>query len=149
MIKQSLFGMALALATASLAAQAPKPTTAPPKPTTAAPKTATPQPQKDENRYVPAIEQKLVTVSGCLKRGSDWELTDATIAGQQEKKTYKLEGIGDARLSLFVGQRVQATGALQDGGKSTTGKTLPRFEATAGKEATAVKEATGTTGTCS
>lgn len=138
MIKQSLFGMALALATATLAAQAPKPTTASQKPTAAAPKTAAPQTQKDQNRYVPAIEQKLVTVSGCLKRGSDWELTDATIADQKEKATYKLEGIGEARLSLFVGQRIQATGALEDGGKSVTGKTLPRFEATA------VKEATGT-----
>jgi len=67
MIRQSLFGMALALATATLAAQAPKPTTASPKPTTAAPRTATPQPQKDQNGYVPAIEQKLVTVSGCRK----------------------------------------------------------------------------------
>jgi hypothetical protein len=138
MIKQTLFGMALALATASLAAQAPKPTTAPPKPTTAAPKTATKEPQEDQNRYVPAIEQKPVTVSGCLKRDSDWQLTDATIAGQPEKSTYKLEGIADARLSLFVGQRIQATGALQGGGKAATGKSLPRFEATA------VKEATGT-----
>ena len=139
MIRQSLFGMALALATATLAAQAPKPTTASPKPTTAAPRTATPQPQKDQNGYVPAIEQKLVTVSGCLKRNSDWELTDATVGDQKEKGTYKLEGIGEARLSLLLGQRIQATGALQGGGKAAaTGKSLPRFEATA------VKEATGT-----
>ena len=138
MIRQSLFGMALALATAALPAQAPKPTTASPKPTTAVPKTATAQPQRDQSRYVPAIEQKLVTVSGCLKRDTDWVLTDATVAGQQEKATYKLEGIGEARLSLFVGQRIQATGALQDGGKAATGKSVPRFEATA------VKEATGT-----
>ena len=138
MIRQSLFGMALALATATLAAQAPKPTTASPKPTTAAPRTATLQPQKDQNGYVPAIEQKLVTVSGCLKRNSDWELTDATVGDQKEKGTYKLEGIGEARLSLFLGQRIQATGALQGGGKAATGKSLPRFEATA------VKEATGT-----
>jgi hypothetical protein len=140
MIKQSLISMALALAAATAAAQAPKPTTASPAPTTAAPKTSTPQPQKGENLYTPAIVQKQVTVSGCLKHGSDWELTDATLAGQEQKSTYKLEGIGEARLSLFVGKRIQATGALQDEGKPVTGKRLPRFEATAVKE---------DTGTCS
>jgi hypothetical protein len=76
-------------------------------------------------------------VSGCLTRGSDWELTDATLAGQQNKTTYKLEGISGARLSLFVGKRIEATGALQ-GEVRTGGKNLPRFEATA------VQEATGT-----
>jgi hypothetical protein len=148
MIKQSLFGVALALAIATpAAAQAPKPTTEAARPAAAAPKSAapkspaksaTPQPQNPENRYVPAIMQpKLLTVSGCLKRDSDWELTDATLAGQQNKTTYKLEGISGARLSLFVGKRIEATGALQ-GEARTGGKNLPRFEATA------VQEATGT-----
>jgi len=135
MIKQSLFGVALALATATLAAQAPKPTTAAaqPKP---APKTATPKSEKSQNPYVPAILQKTITVAGCLKHDPDWELTDATVTGQKDKATYKLEGISSARLSLFVGKRIEATGALQDDGKPATGKNLPRFEATAVKEAT-------------
>ena len=135
MIKQSLFGVALALATATLAAQAPKPTTAAaqPKP---APKTAKPPSAKGQNPYVPAIMQKTVTVAGCLKHDPDWELTDATVTGQKDKATYKLEGISSARLSLFIGKRVEATGALQDDGKPATGKNLPRFEATAVKEAT-------------
>src|SRR6266513_1364344 len=113
MIKQSLVGMALALATITLATQAPKPTTVTAKGTRAAPKTATPQPQKAQNRYVPAImQQKLIKVAGCLKHDSDWELTDATLAGQQEKATYKLEGIGEARLPRFEATAVQeATGA--------------------------------------
>jgi hypothetical protein len=144
MIKQSLFSVALALATATVTAQAPKPTTAAPKPATATAKPAA-EPPTGQNRYVPAIMQlKLVTVTGCLKRGSDWELTNATLAGQQTKTTYKLEGISGARLSLFVGKRVEATGALQDDGK-TTGKSLPRFEATAVQEPTAPEAA----GSCS
>jgi len=141
MIKQSLFSVALALATATVTAQTPKPATAAAKPATTSAKGSA-GPQGGENRYVPAIMQpKLVTVTGCLKRGSDWELTDATLAGQQNKATYKLEGISGARLSLFVGRRIEATGALQDDGK-TTGKSLPRFEATAVQEPTA-KEAAG------
>jgi hypothetical protein len=136
MVKQGLFSVALALATATLAAQAPKPTPAAPNRATAAAKPADPQPPRTQNRYVPAIMQgKMVTVSGCLKRGPDWELTDATLAGQQNKTTYKLEGISGARLSLFVGKRIEATGAPQDEGP-TTGKSLPRFEATAVQEAT-------------
>ena len=135
MIKQSLFGVALALATAALAAQAPKPTTAATQ-SKPAPKTATPQPEKAQSPYVPAIMQKTVTVVGCLKHDPDWELTDATVTGEKDKATYKLEGISPARLSLFVGKRIEATGALQDGGKPATGKHLPRFEATAVKEAT-------------
>lgn len=136
MIKQSLISAALALATATLAAQAPKTTPAAPKPAAPGAKPAAPQPQNTQDRYVPAImQEKMVTVAGCLKRNQDWELTDATIAGQKDKAAYKLEGIGDARLSLFAGKRVQATGALQNGGKAT-GKNLPRFEATAVQEAT-------------
>ena len=137
MIKQTLFGVALALATVTLAAQAPKPATAAAKPknapTTAAPKSATPSSQKAQNQYLPAIMQKTVTVAGCLKRDPDWELTDATVAGQKDKATYRLEGISPARLSLFVGKRIEATGALQEAGKSATGKSLPRVEATAVK----------------
>ena len=135
MIKQSLFGVALALATATLAAQAPKPATAAARPKPA-PKTATPPSAKGQNPYVPAIMQKTVTVAGCLKHDPDWELTDATVTGQKDKATYKLEGISSARLSLFVGKRIEATGALQDDGKPATGKNLLRIEATAVKEAT-------------
>jgi hypothetical protein len=138
-IKQRLLGVALALATATLAAQAPKPAAAAARPKdpppTAAPKTATPPSQKAQSPYVPAIMQKTVTVAGCLKRGTDWELTDATVAGQKDKATYKLEGISPARLSLFVGKRIEATGALAGDGKPAAGKNLPRFEATAVKEA--------------
>ena len=134
MIRQSLFGVALALAAATLAAQAPKPATAAAKPK-AAP-TATPQSEKAQSPYVPAIMQKTVTVAGCLKHDPDWELTDATVTGQKDKATYKLEGISSARLSLFVGKRIEATGAIQDDGKRVTGKNLERFEATAVKEAT-------------
>jgi hypothetical protein len=144
MIKQGLFSVALALATATLAAQAPKPSTST-KPTTSttsttsttgAPKTAASQPTKTQNRYVPAIMQDKMIIAGCLKRGSDWELTDATITGQKDKATYRLEGISAARLSLFVGKRVEVTGALQNVGKPATGKSLPLFEATAVQEAT-------------
>jgi hypothetical protein len=137
MIKESLFALALALGTATLSAQTPKPTTSSAKPATPAPKTATQQSEKTQ-RYVPAVTQQKVTVTGCLKHDSDWKLTDASLAGKQEKTTYKLEGIGDARLSLFVGKRIQAAGALQDEDKPAAGKSLPRFEATA------VQEATGT-----
>jgi hypothetical protein len=139
MIKQNLISAALALAATTLAAQAPKPTPAAPKPATGAAQPAASQPPNAQNRYVPAIMQEKITVTGCVKQGADWELTDATLAGQQSKTTYKLEGLSGARLSLFVGKRVEATGALQVDGK-TTGKSLPRFEATAVKE---------TTGSCS
>jgi hypothetical protein len=134
MMQRSLFGMALVLATATLAAQAPKPAPAR-KPAAAAPKAPPAKPETD-SRYVPAIMQdKMITIDGCLKKGTDWQLTDATLAGQKDKTTYKLEGISAARLSLFVGKRVQATGALQDGG-TAAGKTPLRFEATAVQEAT-------------
>src|SRR5256885_5310997 len=109
MTKQLLCGVPLALAAATLAAQAPKPATAAAKPNTA-PKTAVAEGQKAQSPYVPAIMQKTVTVAGCLKRDPDWELTDATVAGQKDKATYKLEGISAARLSLFVGKRIEATG---------------------------------------
>ena len=143
MIKHSLFTVALALATTTLAAQSSKPTApATPKigaqkPATAAPKPAAPAAPKVQNRYVPAVMQaKMITIAGCLKHGADWQLTDATIAGQKDKATYKLEGISAARLSLFVGKRIEATGALQDGGAPATEKNPQRFEATAVQEAT-------------
>jgi hypothetical protein len=136
MTKQFLLGGALVLAVATLTAQAPKPATAAKKPAPAATKPA-PQPQKTQNRYVPAImQEKMITLSGCLKHDPDWELTDATVAGQKDKATYKLEGISAARLSLFVGKRIDATGALQDEGTPARGRSLPRFEATAVQEAT-------------
>jgi hypothetical protein len=137
MMKQMLLGVAVGLVTVTVTAQAPKPPTTARKPATTAPKPPATQPQKTENRYVPAImQEKMVTLAGCLKRDSDWELTDATLGDQKDKATYKLEGISAARLSLFVGKRVQATGALQDDGKGGSGKNLPRFEATAVQEAT-------------
>ena len=71
------------------------------------------------------MQEKMVTVSGCLKGWPDWELTDATLAGQKDKTTYKLEGISGARLSLFVGKRVEATGAVKDEGKPASGKSFP------------------------
>lgn len=136
MIKQLLISVALVLATAPLGAQASKPKATPSKPATAPAKPAAAPPARSADRYVPAImQQKLVTVAGCLKHDPDWELTDATLAGQQNKANYKLEGISGARLSLFVGKRIEATGALQEEGK-TTGKNLPRFEATSVQEAT-------------
>ena len=146
MIKQRLLSVALAVATAAgvapraivtLTAQASKPSTTARKPATPAAKPATPQSQKAQNRYVPAImQEKMITLAGCLKLDPDWELTDATVAGEKDKATYKLEGISAARLSLFVGKRIQATGVFQDEGKAATGKNLRRFEATAVREAT-------------
>ena len=137
MIKHSFVGVALALATATLAAQATKPAPRATKPATGTPKAGASQTPKAQNPYVPAIEKEKIAVSGCLKHESDWVLTDATVAGKQDKATYKLEGIGDARLALFVGKRVEATGALQqEAGKPATAKSLPRFEATAVKEST-------------
>jgi len=47
----------------------------------------------------------------------------------------RLEGISPARLSILVGKRVEVTGAFQ-GDIKTTGKEMPRFEATAVVEAT-------------
>jgi hypothetical protein len=136
MIRGSLLGVALALAATTLAAQAPKPAAPARKPATATSKAAPARPQKTESRYVPAImQEKMITVDGCLKNGPDWQLTDATLAGQKEKTTVKLEGISSARLSLFVGKRVQATGALQEQG-DPAGKGPARFEATAVQEAT-------------
>jgi hypothetical protein len=97
----------------------------------------------------PAImHERMTTVSGCLQRHPDWVLTGATLAGQKEAVTYRLEGIGEARLLVLVDKRVEATGAILDaanppaghvapGGKPSaggTGQPLPRFEATAVRE---------------
>jgi hypothetical protein len=180
MIKQSLFSVALAVATATLAAQAPKPKTAATKPTAPAAKPTPAQPTA--GGYVPAImQQRMTTLTGCLQHTQDYTLTNATVAQQGDAPggaatgpkvaaapaaaarpaaaapapaapaaaapaaaAYKLEGISPARLSLLIGKRVQVTGAFQDQGKTTTAKSLPRFEATA------VLEATGTgSGSCS
>jgi hypothetical protein len=169
MIKQSLFSVALAMATATLAAQAPKPKTATTKPTAPAAKPAQAQPAT--GGYVPAImQQRMTTLTGCLQHTQDYTLTNATVAQQGDvargggaapaapaaatpaatapaapaAAAYKLEGISPARLSLLIGKRVQVIGAFQDQGKTTTAKSLPRFEATA------VQEATGTgSGACS
>jgi len=170
MIKQSLFSVALVVATATLAAQAPKPKTAATKPTAPAAKPAQAQPAN--GGYVPAVmQQRMTTLTGCLQHTEDYTLTNAAVAQQGDAPAggatapkaaaqpaaaaapaeaaapaaaYKLEGISPARLSLLVGKRVQVTGAFQDQGKGTTGKSLPRFEATA------VQEATGAgSGSCS
>jgi hypothetical protein len=172
MIKQSLLCVALAAATATLGAQAPKPKTTATKPTAPAAKPAQPQPAA--GGYVPAImQQRMTTLTGCLQHAQDYTLTNATVSQQGDvaggataaapaaaapaagapavaapaasaATAYKLEGISGARLSLLVGKRVQVTGAFQDQGKTGTAKTLPRFEATA------VQEATGAgSGSCS
>jgi hypothetical protein len=97
----------------------------------------------------PAImHERMTTLSGCLQRQPDWVLTGATLAGQKEPATYRLEGIGEARLSVLVDKRVEATGAIVDaakppashpapGGKPAaggTGQPLARFEAIAVRE---------------
>ena len=96
----------------------------------------------------PAImHERMTTVSGCLQRQTDWVLTGATLAGQKEPATYRLAGIGEARLLVLVDKKVEATGALVDagkpsghvtsGGKAAAGGTrqsLPTFEATAVRE---------------
>jgi hypothetical protein len=131
-----------ALATATLGAQ----TAAPAKTQPAATNHGT------GDRYVPAImQERTMTVTGCLQKNQGWVLTGATLAGQKDTATYKLEGIGDARLSLFDGKRIEVTGAMpfasgSAGGAAKTAsappasaaasKSLPIFEATAVKAAT-------------
>src|SRR5688572_1833986 len=66
----------------------------------------------------PAImHERMTTLSGCLQRNQDWVLTGATLTGQKEAATYKLEGIGEARLLVLAGKKVEATGAIVDPGK--------------------------------
>jgi len=100
----------------------------------------------------PAImHERMTTLAGCLERSPDWVLTGAVLTGQKEASTYKLEGIGEARLLVLVGKKVEATGAVVDPGKPAAGTTpspakrtaaapgqaLPRFEATALREVAA------------
>ncbi len=97
--------------------------------------------QKSTIQYNPAIMQpRFVTLGGCVQHKDDYILTDATIAGQGEKgqpqpapaTTYKLEGLSGARLTLFVGKRVEVTGVYQAGTATAgaAGEPLARFEAT-------------------
>jgi hypothetical protein len=124
MFKRSLVVVTLVLAAQTLAAQAPTPA---------------------------IMHERMLTLSGCLQRNPDWSLTDATLAGQKETATYKLEGIGEARLLVLVGKKVEATGAIVGPGKPAAGPApsgvkptaggaghpLPRFEATAVREVAA------------
>jgi hypothetical protein len=147
MFGRSLCCTALVLAATSLAAQ----TGAPARPQ------ATPSGAAAGDRYIPAImQEKTTTIAGCLQKTQGWVLTGATLAGQKEPATYRLEGIGDARLALFENKRVEATGVTQavalaapakpaaapaaaktaSGGAASTQKSLPVFEATAVKEGT-------------
>ena len=78
-------------------------------------------------------------------------MTGGTLTGQKEAATYRLDGIGEARLLVLVGKKVEATGAIVDPGKpaapaapgtgksttAATGQPLPRFEATAVREVAA------------
>jgi hypothetical protein len=145
MFGRSLCSAALVLAATSLAAQ------------TATPKATEPPPASRAGGDLPAImQERTTTISGCLQKNQDWVLTGATLANQKEAATYKLEGIGDARLALFENKRIEATGvthpaggtapasagakpAAPAGGKpaaASASKALPIFEATAVKEGT-------------
>jgi hypothetical protein len=88
MFRRSLLLGALVLTAPTLTAQAPKPA---------------------------VMHERMVTVSGCLQRNGEWLLSGATLAGQKESATYKLEGIGEARLLVLAGKKVDATGAIVDG----------------------------------
>jgi len=152
MWRRSFCCAALVLAATTLGAQ----TAAPGK--TSAPAT----PGETAGRYVPAImQERTTTVTGCLQKNDGWTLTAATLAGQKDTASYRLVGIGDARLALFEGKRIEATGALPLAAESasragspaktiaaapgaTASKNLQLFEATAVKEAAAAKDATGT-----
>ena len=120
MFRRSLFFAALVLAAPTLTAQTTKPA---------------------------IMQERMTTLTGCLQRQPDWVLTDATFAGQKEAATYRLEGIGEARLLVLVDKKVEATGAIVDAARPPashapagtpaaggTGQPLPRFEATAVRE---------------
>jgi hypothetical protein len=133
-----LTAVALVLSASSLAAQTPTQKPAPVKP--AAPAQTSP--------YVPAImQQRLVTLVGCLQQKGTYILVDAAVAPPSEKEkpapapapSYQIEGLSGARLSLLVGKRVTINGAYQEsnpgkGGAAGT-SALPRFEATNASEA--------------
>ena len=150
MFGRSLCSAALVLAATTVWAQ------------NAAPNQSKPAPAADAVRAggdLPAImQERTTTISGCLQKNQDWVLTGATLANQKETATYKLEGIGDARLALFENKRIEATGvthpaagtkpagAASAGAKpaapagakpaAASSKSLPVFEATAVKEGT-------------
>src|SRR4051812_31000444 len=82
---------------------------------TAAPAKTAPAatPRTTADRYVPAImQERTTTVTGCLQKNQGWVLTGATLAGQKDTATYTLAGLGDARLALFEGKKVEVTGAM-------------------------------------
>ena len=146
MFGRSLIGAALVLGATSLAAQTAAPTK--------------PQPAPEAGRPavdLPAVmQERTTTISGCLQKNQDWVLTGATLANQKETATYKLEGIGDARLALFENKRIEATGVTHPAGSAAppraasagakpaaagakpaaAANALPVFEATAVKEGT-------------
>jgi hypothetical protein len=146
MFGRSLCSVALVLAATSLAAQ------------TATPKATQPPPASTGGDLPAIMQERTTTISGCLQKNQDWVLTGATLANQKETATYKLEGIGDARLALFENKRIEATGvthpaagpgkaaAASTGAKpaapgakpapASAAKALPIFEATAVKEGT-------------
>jgi len=138
MLGRCFCSAAFVLAAATLGAQTAAPAKTPPAAAPAA----------TSDRYVPPImQERNTTVTGCLHKNTTWTLTAATLAGQKDTASYRLEGLGDARLALFDGKRVEATGATvfesrssnaKTAGAATAAKNLPVFEATA------VKEATGT-----
>lgn len=130
------------LATTTLGAQTAAPAKTPPAAT----------PHATGDRYVPAImQERTMTLTGCLQKNQGWVLTGATLAGQKDAASYKLEGVGDARLALFEGKRIEVTGAMPfasasasspakpavaSPGPAAATRNLPVFEATAVKEAT-------------
>ena len=159
MFRNSLFSVALVLATVSLAAQTSKPASSTQKPSQAtksdtqtqnSAKTAKPAAPASpaSSRYVPAVmQQRMTTLNGCLRQtNQEYSLTDAKVSQQGDvaqsgtapaATSYKLEGISPARLSMLVGKRVNATGAFQAEAKAgAAAKQAARFEATAVVEAT-------------
>jgi hypothetical protein len=102
--------------------------------------TASQKPQIPE-KFTPAIMQpRFVVLGGCLQHKNDFILTDAVVAGQGENAkpqpapatTYKVEGLSSARLSLFVGKRVEVSGVYQPPAPAAKGgaEGVARFEAT-------------------
>jgi len=98
------------------------------------------------------MQERTTTVTGCLQKNQGWVLTGATLAGQKDTATYTLAGLGDARLALFEGKKVEVTGAMSSAAAGSvpakTATAAPPVSAASSKklpvfEGTAVKEATG------
>jgi hypothetical protein len=128
--------MALVFAAATLGAQTAKP---------GANQTQEPAP------YVPAVMQaRMAKLSGCLQQKQDTYIlsgvtlaqagaaagtdvqTRAGVAKADAAKpeiasTYTVEGLSPLRLTLYVGKRVEVTGAFQS---AAAANGMPRFEAT-------------------